>query len=335
MKESPATRAEKLRNQLEHHEYRYYVLDQPEISDAAYDLLMRELRDLESEHPALASPDSPTQRVGGQPREGFTKVAHSSPMLSLDNALNEGELREFDARVRSLLKGESYEYVAELKLDGLSMAAAYKNGQLQQALTRGDGRVGEEVTGNARTIRSLPLRLKNETIRKSDWKGDWEETIEVRGEVIMQRRSLDRLNDERDLAGLPRFANPRNAAAGALRALDPSVTAARQLDYYTYFLLHEGRPFVESHWDSLETLVHLGFKVNPAYAAGAVASTNFSTLSTIGKPNVKACLTRRTAWSPRSIPCGNRRSWVGRRKRRGGPLLSSTQRGKHLQCSKI
>ncbi len=211
---------------------------------------------MEKAHPDLLTSDSPSQRVGGQPREGFTKVAHSSPMLSLDNALNETELREFDARVRSLLKDEPYQYVAELKLDGLSMAAAYQDGRFHQALTRGDGRIGEEVSANARTIRSLPLRLKKNVLEN--------ETLEVRGEVIMQRRSLDRLNEERDDAGLPRFANPRNAAAGALRALDPGVTAARQLEYYSYFLLREGKPLCPSHWESLETLVALGFKVNPA-----------------------------------------------------------------------
>ncbi|MBV9300491.1 MAG: NAD-dependent DNA ligase LigA [Acidobacteriaceae bacterium] len=253
-KHSPAKRVEELRRELEHHEYLYYVLDRPEISDTDFDRLMRELRDLEEAHADLRSPDSPTQRVGGQPREGFVKVPHSSPMLSLDNALNEQELREFDARVRSLLKGEPYQYVAELKLDGLSMAAYYGVGRFKQAVTRGDGRVGEDVTENARTIRSLPLRTKKDRITS--------ESFEVRGEVVMQRRSFERLNEERDQAGLARFANPRNAAAGALRALDPSVTAARQLDYFTYFLLQDGRPLLSSHWQTLETLVAAGFKVN-------------------------------------------------------------------------
>ncbi len=254
MKESLKKRAADLRKQLEHHEYLYYVLDQPEITDAEFDRLMRELRDLETAHPELRTPDSPTQRVGGQPREGFVKVPHSSPMLSLDNALNEQELREFDARVRTLLKSESYEYVAELKLDGLSMAAQYSDGRLKQALTRGDGRIGEEVTENARTIRSLPLRVTKQPLSHGPF--------EVRGEVVMQRRSFERLNEEREIAGLPRFANPRNAAAGALRALDPSVTAARQLHCFTYFLLRDGRPLLDSHWQSLETLAAAGFKVN-------------------------------------------------------------------------
>jgi DNA ligase (NAD+) len=175
-------------------------------------------------------------------------------MLSLDNALNHAELREFDARIRSLLKSEKYEYVAELKLDGLSMAAHYQHQQLSQALTRGDGRVGEDVTSNARTIRSLPLRSRAHAISA--------DAFEVRGEVIMLRRSFEKMNDEREGAGLPRFANPRNAAAGALRALDPSVTAARQLDYFAYFLFHEGRPLLNSQWDSLNTLERAGFKVN-------------------------------------------------------------------------
>jgi len=255
MKDSPTRRWENLRKQIEHHEYQYYVLDKPEISDAEYDRLMRELRDLEETRPELRAPDSPTQRVGGQPREGFVKVPHSSPMLSLDNALNEEELRAFDARVRALLKSAGYEYVAELKLDGLSMAARYVDGKFEQALTRGDGRIGEDVTGNARTIRSLPLRVRKQSRLA--------ETFEARGEVVMQRRSFERLNEERERNGLVGFANPRNAAAGALRALDPSVTAGRQLDYFTYFLLRDGQPMFTSHWESLETLSTAGFKVNP------------------------------------------------------------------------
>jgi DNA ligase (NAD+) len=254
MKETPSQRAEELRKQLEHHEYLYYVLDQPEISDAEYDALMRELRQLEEAHPELRTPDSPTQRVGGQPREGFVKVPHSSPMLSLDNALNEEELRDFDDRVRSLLKSDAYQYVAELKLDGLSMAAYYSEGRFRQAITRGDGRIGEDVTENARTIRSLPLRLKA-GLAGAD-------AFEVRGEVVMQRRYFDRLNEEREGQGLARFANPRNAAAGALRALDPSYTASRQLDYFVYFLLHNGRAMLNSHWETLEALSAAGFKVN-------------------------------------------------------------------------
>ena len=252
MQHNIAHQIERLREELRRHEYLYYVIDQPEITDAEYDGMMRHLQHLEAEHPELISPDSPTQRVGGKPREGFVKVRHSSPMLSLDNALNEGEMREFDRRVKDLLKGESYEYVAELKLDGLSMAAQYLNGVFQQAITRGDGEVGEDVTENARTIRSLPLRTKSEL-----------KAFEVRGETIMTRRAFQRLNDEREQQQLAPFANPRNAAAGALRALEPAVTASRQLEYFTYFLLVDGAPFYDSHWKSLESLKDMGFKVNP------------------------------------------------------------------------
>jgi DNA ligase (NAD+) len=247
----PAREIEKLREELRKHEHLYYVLDQPAITDAEYDALMRRLQELERQHPELAAPDSPTQRVGGKPREGFLKVQHSSAMLSLDNALNEGELREFDRRVRDLLGGEAFCYVAELKMDGLSMAAHYADGFLTQAVTRGDGRVGEDVTENARTIRSLPLRVKAEL-----------PAFEVRGETVMNRRAFERLNAERDDAGLSRFANPRNAAAGSLRLLEPQVTAARRLDYYTYFLLANGAPARDSHWESLEELTRMGFKVS-------------------------------------------------------------------------
>jgi DNA ligase (NAD+) len=249
--ETPAQAVERLRETLRHHEYLYYVLDQPEITDAEYDAMMQELRKLEEAHPELITPDSPTQRVGGKPREGFVKVAHSSPMLSLDNALNEAELRDFDRRVRDLLKGEHFRYVAELKLDGLSMAARYRNGLFVQAVTRGDGLVGEDVTENARTIRSLPLRAK-----------DTEDTFETRGEVLMNRRSFEKVNAEQEAEGKPRFANPRNAAAGALRALEPWVTASRKLDYQPYFLLKDGAPMETSHWASLERLKRMGFMVN-------------------------------------------------------------------------
>jgi DNA ligase (NAD+) len=252
MPKDAAARIEDLREKLRHHEYLYYVLDQPEISDTEYDALMRQLRDLEAQHPELATPDSPTQRVGGKPREGFVKVAHSSPMLSLDNALDESELRAFDRRVRDLLGSAEFRYVTELKLDGLSMAAHYRDGQFVQAVTRGDGVVGEDVTENARTIRSLPLRVKTK-------RGEFE----VRGETVMNRRGFEKLNAERDQRGLSRFANPRNAAAGSLRVLEPSITASRRLDYYTYFLQVDGRPACDRHWEALEELSRMGFKVNP------------------------------------------------------------------------
>ena len=248
----PAIQVEQLREVLRHHEHQYYVLDAPEITDAEYDALMRRLQALETQHPELLTPDSPTQRVGGKPREGFIKVLHSSSLLSLDNALNEAELRDFDRRVRDLLGGAPYHYVTELKLDGLSMAAHYRDGTFAQAITRGDGTVGEDVTENARTIRSLPLRVKSLLAN-----------LEVRGETIMTRRAFERLNTGRDAKGLSRFANPRNAAAGSLRLLEPRLTSERRLEYYTYLLLAEGQPVFDSHWRSLEELRNMGFKVEP------------------------------------------------------------------------
>jgi DNA ligase (NAD+) len=242
---------ENLREKLHHHEYLYYVLDRPEISDAEYDRMMRRLQELESAHPELVTPDSPTQRVGGKAREGFVKVRHSSPMLSLDNALNEDEMRAFDQRVRELLKGEPYEYVGELKLDGLSMAVHYEHGKMLRAITRGNGQVGEDVTENARTIRSLPLRVKSKL-----------PAFEVRGEALLTLQAFERLNARQLAHDLPPFANPRNAAAGSLRALEPALTASRQLEYSPYFLLVDGKFHYDSHWESLEELSRMGFKVN-------------------------------------------------------------------------
>jgi DNA ligase (NAD+) len=248
----PAREIAELRDEIRRHERLYYVLDQPEITDAEYDALMRRLLALEDANPELETPDSPTRRVGGKPREGFVKVAHSSRMPSLDNALDEAELRDFDRRVGELLGGAPYRYVAELKMDGLSMAATYRGGRFVQAVTRGDGLMGEDVTENARTIRSLPLAVKSSM-----------EAFEVRGEAVMNRRAFERLNAERDERSLSRFANPRNAAAGSLRVLEPQVTASRRLDYYTYFLLAGGHPAMDSHWQSLDELARMGFKVNP------------------------------------------------------------------------
>jgi DNA ligase (NAD+) len=255
--EGVVQKIEKLRDALRHHEYQYYVLDAPEISDAEYDRLMRELLELEKAHPELATNDSPTRRVGGKPREGFVKVRHSTSMLSLDNALNEEELRAFDRRVRETLGGAPFRYVAELKLDGLSMAVTYEDGQMTRALTRGGGTIGEDITENARTIKSVPLRLK---------KKDAPKAFEVRGEVVMNRKGFEKLNAERELQGLSKFANPRNAAAGSLRVLEPAITASRPLEYFSYFLLVDGAFVYESHWESLQVLSELGFKVNPKRA---------------------------------------------------------------------
>ena len=247
------SKVEQLRQELRYHEHLYYVLDQPQISDAEYDARMRELQALEQADPSLITLDSPTQRVGGTPREGFVKLPHSSPMLSLDNALNEAELRAFDQRVRDLLGDEPFQYVAELKLDGLSLATQYSASSLQLALTRGDGAEGEDVTPNSRTIRSLPLKVRGNRAN-----------FEARGEVVMPNAAFQKLNADREQEGLPRYANPRNSSAGSLRVLDPTITANRQLDFYAYFLLADGTPACPSHWQSLDELAAMGFKVNPA-----------------------------------------------------------------------
>jgi DNA ligase (NAD+) len=252
-------RVESLREKIRYHEHRYYVLDQPEISDAEFDELMNELKAIERDHPELVTPDSPTQRVGGEPREGFVKVRHTTPMLSLDNAYSTEQFRDFDRRVREGANAEQVNYVAELKLDGLSMSVRYEGGRMQRGVTRGDGETGEEVTENMRTIRSVPLAFDSAVLAKAGLAADFE----VRGEVVMPRRSFEKLNAERELEGLPKFANPRNAAAGAVRVLDPRITASRRLDFITYFLLANGNPAFPHHSESMRTLQALGFKTNP------------------------------------------------------------------------
>ncbi|HWC15430.1 MAG TPA: NAD-dependent DNA ligase LigA, partial [Terriglobales bacterium] len=248
-----------LRDQIRHHEHRYYVIDDPEISDADFDLLMQQLKKIEAEHPELITPDSPTQRVGGKPREGFPKAQHSSPMLSLDNAYNEQEFRDWVRRVYELAGKNNVEFACELKLDGMSLALAYVDGQLKRALTRGDGTTGEEVTGNVRTMPTVPLGIDRAKLKSAGFPTDFE----VRGEVIMPIKAFLRLNEEREQQGLTRAANPRNAAAGSIRMLDPKIVATRRLDYFAYFLLRDGNSFLPSHYGSLNMLEKAGFKVNP------------------------------------------------------------------------
>ena len=250
---------EKLRNDIRYHEYRYYVLDNPEISDFEFDKLMRRLQELEAQHPELVTPDSPTQRVGGQPAQEFPKVRHSLPMLSLDNTYSVDELKDFDRRVREISGRSKVEYVGELKLDGLSMALTYEDGVLTHGVTRGDGVEGEDVTANVRTIRSVPLGIDAE---RSEVIGG-PRRFEVRGEVIMPRRAFEQTNAQREAAGEPRFANPRNAAAGSMRQLDSRIVAQRKLDMFLYYLLVENREPLREHWQNLEALVKMGFKVNP------------------------------------------------------------------------
>ncbi len=262
-KASPADQIERLREKIRHHEHLYYVMDAPEITDAEYDELMQQLKALEAAHPALITPDSPTQRVGGKPREGFTKQKHSRPMLSLDNAYNEEELRAWDRRVHELAGAKQIEYVCELKLDGLSLALWYRDGALDKGVTRGDGYTGENVTGNVRTIRSVPLSIAATALKKSGLPGDFE----VRGEVIMPIAAFGRMNDEREQQGLARFANPRNAAAGTIRVLEPNIVAQRRMDFFAYFALKaDGSDAFAKHAEALAALTTAGFKVNPNHA---------------------------------------------------------------------
>ena len=251
-------KTESLREKIRHHEYRYYVLDDPEISDAEFDQLMNELKKLEAAHPELVTPDSPTQRVGGKPSEGFGKVRHSSPMLSLDNTYSEDELRNWERRVHELTGRKDVEYVCELKLDGMSLALHYEEGRLVRGITRGDGTTGEDVTLNVRTVRSIPLSVPRERLKKAGIPA----TFEVRGEMLMPVASFKKMNEERERKGLSQFANPRNATAGTVRQLEPSVTAQRRLDYFTYMLLENGRTYFDRHWKTLEALDAAGFKVN-------------------------------------------------------------------------
>src|SRR6202140_1365991 len=254
----PAGQIEKLREELRRHEHLYYVLDAPEITDAEYDELMQRLKTAEAEHPELATPDSPTQRVGGKPREGFVKVRHSSPMLSLDNTYNEEELRDWERRVHELTGRSDVDYVCELKLDGMSLALVYEGGKLVRGVTRGDGSVGEDVTLNVRTVRSVPLSIPTDKLKKAGIPVDFE----VRGELLMPTASFKKINEERERNGLPTFANPRNFTAGTVRQLDPNVTAERRLDYFPYILLQNGRTYFDHHSKTLAALQTAGFKVN-------------------------------------------------------------------------
>jgi DNA ligase (NAD+) len=254
------TRLEALRGQIRYHEHRYYVLDDPEISDAEFDQLMNELKHLEQLHPNLITPDSPTQRVGGKPREGFVKLPHSSPMLSLDNTYNVDELRNWDRRVHELSGQQDIDYVCELKLDGMSLALGYRQGRLERGVTRGDGSIGEDVTANVRTVRSIPLAIAKEKLRAAGAPADFE----VRGEMLMPLEAFRKMNEERQQKGLSLFANPRNATAGTVRQLEPSITAERRLDYFAYALLEDGRTYFPEHWSTLKALETLGFKVNPS-----------------------------------------------------------------------
>ncbi|MEX2237261.1 MAG: NAD-dependent DNA ligase LigA [Dehalococcoidia bacterium] len=247
-------RAEDLRAQIRHHDYRYHVLDDPEISDAEFDKLMRELRSIEEQFPQLVTPDSPTQRVGGEPIAAFGTIEHRIPLLSLANAFSADEIRAWHKRTINLAERDDFAMVCEPKIDGLAVALVYENGQLLQAATRGNGLVGENITQNMRTLKTVPLSVGK----------DAPEMFEVRGEVYMSRAGFEKLNEERGEQGLPLFANPRNSAAGSLRQLDPRITAGRPLDMWIYQLgWVDGGQMPPTHWDSLHWLKTLGFRVNP------------------------------------------------------------------------
>jgi len=261
---TPEHKIEALREELRHHEHLYYVLDAPEWTDAQYDQRMNELKALEAEHPELVAADSPTQRVGGKPKDGFVKVAHSRAMLSLDNAYNEEELRAWAERVAGgLAASEVVRYVCELKLDGLSLALQYGPGSVGEAvlksgITRGDGTVGEDVTSNVRTIRSVPLHVSAKGLKTSGLPQDFE----VRGEVVLPQKAFEKMNEERVAAGMAAAANPRNAAAGTIRTLEPNIVAQRRLEFFAYFLLREGEFLLAEQSAGLEALRGAGFLVN-------------------------------------------------------------------------
>ncbi|MGA8222086.1 MAG: NAD-dependent DNA ligase LigA [Candidatus Acidiferrales bacterium] len=253
-----AKEIERLREDIRRHEHLYYVEDDPKISDAAFDRMMNQLKDLEAKHPDLVTPDSPTQRVGGSPRDGFTEVRHKTPMVSLDNAFSFEELRAFDRRVREITGREKIEYIGEHKFDGLSMSLLYEKGILTRGVTRGDGTRGEDVTPNVKTIRSIPLKIEAALLKKTALPG----TFEVRGEAMMTRKAFEELNEQQGEQGGKQFANARSAAAGAVRVLDPTITASRRLDFFAYYLLVDGRVPKKRHSEVLEALAALRFRAS-------------------------------------------------------------------------
>lgn len=255
-KRDTAKEIETLREEIRHHEYLYYVADDPEISDAAFDRLMNRLKELEAANPSLVTDDSPTVRVGGAVRDGFQKVQHATPMVSLDNAMSLEALADFDRRVRELSGREKIDYVAEHKFDGLSLSLRYEKGRLSRGVTRGDGTTGEDVTPNVKTIRSIPLSVDPALLKKAGMPADFE----VRGEVVMTRKAFEALNEQQMQLGGKIFANPRNAAAGGVRVLDPKITASRRLNFFAYYLLVDGRPARKRLSEMLALLRDLHFK---------------------------------------------------------------------------
>jgi DNA ligase (NAD+) len=255
MSDSDQQKIEQLRKNIQRHDHLYYVQDAPEITDRDYDRLMQSLKELEEKYPEWVTPESPTQRVGGQPAEGFESVVHKVPMLSLDNTYNVEELREFHNRVVKNLGTEEVEYVVELKIDGLGVSLTYEDGILVRGATRGDGKTGEDITANLKTIRSIPLTI---SMSEAGYR-----SMEVRGEVYMDRKGFDALNHQREEAGESPFVNPRNAAAGSLRLLDSRITASRPLNIWVYALGHFEGPAFNTHFEMLNQMGTLGFRTNP------------------------------------------------------------------------
>lgn len=263
-------RIEELREKINYNNYRYYVLDDPELSDYEYDMMLRELEKLEEEHPELVTPDSPTQRVGGQPLKEFNQVAHTVPLQSLQDVFSFDELKDWDTRVRNGLETQA-EYIVELKIDGLSVALLYEDGKFTRGATRGDGSVGEDVTLNLRTIKSIPLTINESHL------------LEVRGEVYLPRKGFDELNEKREELGQPLFANPRNAAAGSLRQLDPKITADRPLDIFIFNVQRYGGPEFKTHLEALDRLKELGFKVSPRRVLCTGIEEVYNTIKEMGE----------------------------------------------------
>lgn len=253
MKKDISEKIQSLREQIRKHDYLYYVLDKPQITDQEYDKLFSELKKLEEQHPEFITPDSPTQRVSGQPVEGFKQVTHAIPMLSIDNTYSEEELRTFDKRVAKLIETKDYSYVVELKIDGLAMSLRYEKKLLVLGATRGDGTKGDDVTHNIKTIKAIPLRLEDQP----------PEVLEVRGEVYMPKKAFAKLNEEKEKNGEPLFANPRNAAAGSLKQLDPRITAKRNLSFFAYSLGETSKAIAKTHYENMEKLKQFGLPINP------------------------------------------------------------------------
>ena len=264
-------RARELRGEINRHNHLYFVLSVPDIADAEFDEMMRELHALEEANPDLVTSDSPTQRVGAEPAEGFTQVSHRLPMLSLSNSFADGDFRAWRHRAAGLLETDEFDMVCELKYDGLAVALTYENGVFVRGATRGNGSVGEDVTLNLRTINSVPLRLM----------GDAPGVLEVRGEVFFPLTAFREFNREREASGLPAYAHPRNTASGSLRQLDPRETAQRALDIYVYGLGYAEAPTPDTHWETLQYLGGLGFKVNPNNALVATADRGHRLLSPV------------------------------------------------------